>query len=379
MSLSLYIHFPFCTNLCGYCDFYKVHHKPAIVEQYYRALEAELVLAKDTIDPDQRLLDTIYIGGGTPSLARTEDLVEMLDNIKRHFRLAPDMEFSFEINPESIDSDKLIFLKELGVNRPIFGMQSFKPRLLKVLNRKHNLDDSYRAIYLARAIGFDNFGVDMIFGLPKQTSRMLSDDLNQLMELKPPHISYYQLTVEKGTALERQVSAGKLRLPDSDLSAAMYRGINAELSNHGYFRYEISSYALPGYECRHNLRYWDGGDFLGLGPAAHSFIGDNRFANVSDLKTYLERLARKERPLVFDTGSREARIYETIMLALRTARGLERKYFRHRFGVSVEQVLDDRSFRAMVESGLIDPEGDRIKLTEHGFPLADEIIRRLVK
>lgn len=379
MPLSLYIHYPFCTNLCHYCDFYKRPYDRERERLYYRALETELALAKDTIDPDERTLDTIYIGGGTPSLTDPAELENLVRNIKRYFSLTSDLEFSFEINPESIDSDRLIFLKELGVNRPIFGIQSFKPKLLKVLNRRHNLEDSYRAVYLARAIGFDNFGVDLIFGLPRQTARFLSDDLNQLAELQPPHVSYYQLTVEKDTVLHRHIEERTLKLPDSDLMAAMYRAINAELAKQRYFRYEISSFARPGYECRHNLRYWDGGDFLGLGPSAHSFLGDFRFANVADLGLYLEKLARKERPLILDSGAREARIHETIMLGLRTARGIARDSFHHRFGFPVENAIDSASYRMMIESGLIDPEGDSIRLTESGFPLADEIIRRLVK
>jgi oxygen-independent coproporphyrinogen-3 oxidase len=379
MSLSLYIHYPFCTNLCHYCDFYKEKYDAESEKLYCKAVETELLLSKETIDPDDRLIDTLYFGGGTPSLTNPRNIENLLKIIRKYFRLGANLEFSFEINPESIDSDKLISLKELGVNRPIFGIQSFQPKLLATLNRKHRLEDSFRAVYLARAVGFDNFGIDMIFGLPKQTSRKLSDDLNQLIELEPPHISYYQLTVEKETILDARIDAGKVKLPDADLMAAMYRGINAELAKHNYFRYEISSFALPGFECRHNMRYWEGGDFLGLGPSAHSFIGNHRFANSADLKTYIDKLSRRERPLILDTDRKEARISEAIMLGLRTAQGLVRENFRHRFGISVEQAVNGESYRMLIDSGLIDPEGDRVKLTEEGFPVADEIIRRLVK
>ncbi len=379
MSLSLYIHFPFCTNFCSYCDFYKERHDIALESVYYRALEIELSLAAPTIDPDERVLDSIYIGGGTPSLTDLGSLARFIGEIKKYFRLNDNVEFSFEINPESMDSDKLQTLKGLGVNRPIFGIQSFNLRHLKLLDRKHKLEDSYRAVYLARALGYDNFGIDMIFGLPKQTTQTLSDDLNQIIELKPPHISYYQLTVEKGTALELKLESGKLKLPDDDLSAAMYRGIHEELSKHGYFRYEISSFALPGYECRHNMRYWDGGDFLGLGPAAHSFIENQRFSNSPDLHFYLKQLHDDKRPLLFDTFSRESRISEAIMLRLRTARGIERKEFLQRYGISVEDAMDRANFDELVKSGLLEPNLNHVRLTESGFPLADEIIRRLVK
>ena len=379
MSLSLYIHFPFCTNICSYCDFFKVPYDEPLEKTYFDALEAELLLIKDTIDPELRKLETIYIGGGTPSLINLSLLEHFLDRLRKFFEMPGEMEFSFEINPESIDSDRLAVIKELGVNRPIFGIQSFNVGLLTLLNRKHNLNDSFRAVYLARALGFDNFGIDMIFGLPKQTVRNLSDDLNQLVDLAPPHVSYYQLTVEKNTPLDTKIKDGTLQVPDSDLSAAMYRAINEELKGHGCFRYEISSYALPGYECKHNLRYWEGGDFLGLGPAAHSFIGNRRFANTSDLKLYLDSLSEHRRPLIFDADNEDSRIIETIMLGLRTTRGIARRAFQNRFGIPLEKVMDMASLKAMREANLIDSDEDSLKLSESGFLVADEIIRRLVK
>lgn len=379
MSLSLYIHFPFCANLCGYCDFYKTTYHTEQEQIYLEALRTELRLAAYDIPTESRSLDTIYIGGGTPSLASFGFLGDLLDDINKYFRLSRDLEFSFEINPESLDSEKLLFLQKLGVNRPIFGIQSFNLRLLKTLDRKHKLEDSFRAVYLARALGFTNFGVDMIFGLPRQSAKLLSDDLNQVIALEPPHISYYQLTVEKGTPLEQKVTAGKLRLPDNDLMAAMYRGINEEMKKHGYFRYEVSSFARAGFECRHNLRYWEGGDFLGLGPSAHSFIGNRRFANLSDLRVYIAKLSKGERPLIFDTDSIDSRITEAIMLGLRTARGIEREHFARRFGVPVEKALREETLRALIDAGFIDPDTSHIRLTDTGLPLADEIIRRLIK
>jgi len=379
MPLSLYIHYPFCTNLCHYCDFYKIKYLPESESQYFDALDTEIRLAGESVSPHERLIDTIYIGGGTPSLASTLHLKKLLRQIRERFQIADNLEFSFEINPESMDADRLLFLRELGVNRPIFGLQSFDRKILKLLNRKHDLDHSAQAIYLARAIGFDNFGIDMIFGLPRQTTKRLSADLAQLLEFNPPHISYYQLTVEKGTGLEKKIENGEINVPDSDFSAAMYQAITTELEKNGYNRYEISSFARPGFECRHNMKYWEGGEFLGLGPSAHSFIKGQRFANIPDFKIYIDRLNHFERPLVFDVSDKKSRIYESIMLGLRTSKGINRDIFQSQFGIPVEQAVDIDSFRAVVDRGLVDPEGDFIKLTPAGFPLADEIIRRLVR
>jgi oxygen-independent coproporphyrinogen III oxidase len=379
MAISLYIHFPFCSSQCHYCDFYKEPYDPEIEEQFGKALLVELRLAMEALPENKRKIETIYIGGGTPSLIDFWNFKYMISMIREYFEIDPQVEFSFEINPESIDDHKLLALKELGVNRPIFGIQSFNPKLLKHLNRRHNLNDSFRAVYLARATGYDNFGMDMIFGFPGQTTRKLSDDLDQLIDLAPPHISYYQLTVEKDTTLAKKIEQGKITMPDEDLMAAMYQTISRELKKHSYNRYEISSFAIPGFECKHNRRYWEGGDYLGLGPSAHSFINGKRFSNSADLREYIKRLSKKERPLIYDRSGKDKRMLETIMLSLRTSRGLERNKFMQNFGVTIEQALDGPRFKKFIESNLIVFDGDNIRLTEAGFPVADEIIGQLVK
>ncbi len=379
MSLSLYIHFPFCTNLCYYCDFYKTSHSPVKAAEYIRVLADEIALVGGGLERGSGRVESIYIGGGTPSLLDPSDLEKLVSTIKKYFSLESNLEFSLEINPESIDVDRLAAFQTLGVNRPVFGIQSFEPKALKRLGRKHNLHDTYRAVYLTRALGFANFGVDMIFGLPGQTGQVLSRELAQLAELAPPHISYYQLTVEKGTRLDEQISAGKIKLPESDLCAAMYRAIAEDLKLRGYTRYEVSSFARPGFECRHNLRYWEGGEYLGLGPSAHSYIGGQRFFNLSNLEKYIKAVRQGQRPVQFDTRDSQARMAETIMLGLRTLRGIDRRSFRKIYGRQVEETVNQEIYRRMIEMGFIDPEGEHIRLTETGLPLADEIIRRLVE
>ncbi len=378
MSVSLYIHFPFCTNICSYCDFYKVRFSPAFQQSYFDTLGRELDLAVRDLDDSHRKVETIYIGGGTPSLMNPDHLESFMDRCRRHFDIQAGIEFTLEINPESIDENILSRLKDLGVTRPVLGFQSFITDQLAVLRRRHNVDDSYKAVYLLRALGFDNFGADMIFGLPRQTSARLGDDLTQVIDLAPPHISYYQLTIEKGTPLASMVEQGRIKLPDSDLCAAMYRGINEELKRHGYMRYEVSSFAKPGYECRHNMHYWDGADYLGLGPSAHSFIDNRRFANVANLDEYIKQINNGVRPIVSDSRSREDQIHEAIMLGLRTSRGIMRATFRRRFDIDIEQAVNARAFDMLTIHGYIDRRDDAVALTDTGLPLADEIIRRLV-
>jgi oxygen-independent coproporphyrinogen-3 oxidase len=378
MPFSLYLHFPYCRNKCSYCDFYKELYDPEAERKFYAALMTETRLASHQWELPDREIATIFVGGGTPSLTSRELFSTWYDLLKEEFDLSYMHEFSIENNPDSVDRDTLSFFRRIGINRPTFGIQSFKPQVLRLLNRKHNPEDSYRAIYLTKALGFSNFGCDLIFALPRQTSKMLSSDLDELIELEPPHISFYQLTVEPGTVLEARVKSGSLAAPDEDLSLAMYRGGCQRLAEAGYERYEVSSFAKPGHECRHNIAYWEGVNYLGLGPSAHSFINGRRFANVASDRDYIKSLAAGERPIVVDESGVEQRMMETIFLGLRMSRGIDRKKFFERFGVAVEERLDRSAYDTFVESGHIIPDRGKIKLSDEGFFVADEITRRLL-
>lgn len=379
MSLSLYLHYPFCRNKCSYCDFYKELYEKSVEARFFEALKIETTLAAERLTGDQNRLSTIFIGGGTPSLVAMDRLAGWLEHLRQYFEFAPDLEFSFESNPESVDLENLTALKNLGVNRPIFGIQSFNQKLLKILDRRHNPYHSHRAIYYANALGFRNFGVDLIFGLPTQTSRMLSDDIDQLIDLDPPHLSFYQLTIEEGTPLAEKVAAGEIQLADHELSMAMYRGSCERLAEAGYMRYEVSSFAKPGFECRHNLGYWQGSDYLGLGPSAHSFINDRRFMNGSNLSEYIDLIESGKLPRIEDESGTEERITEAIMLGFRTTRGISRDQFSQRFGIPLESRLDPKQYEMLVRSGHLVPDKSRLRLSDEGILLADEITRRLLK
>ncbi|RME27610.1 MAG: coproporphyrinogen III oxidase family protein, partial [Candidatus Zixiibacteriota bacterium] len=224
MPFGLYLHFPFCRNRCSYCDFYKELYQAGLEKDFFDALAVETELVAEEYAALDNEIATIYVGGGTPSLVNLDFFATWLDQLRSLFYVGPEIEFSFENNPDSVTREKLLRLKELGVNRPVFGIQSFRPDLLKLLNRRHEPNDSHRCIYLANALGFDNYGVDIIFGLPKQNSEALSRDLDQIIDLAPPHISFYQLTVEPGTALADRVASGALKMPDPDFSFGLYRG-----------------------------------------------------------------------------------------------------------------------------------------------------------
>jgi oxygen-independent coproporphyrinogen-3 oxidase len=376
MSIGLYLHFPFCRNRCAYCDFYKEVHDPDLEVRYFEALGIETQLAAQ--ECDDRELATIYVGGGTPSLANLRLLGDWLDQIKREFLVPREVEFSFECNPESVNLETMQTLSGLGVSRLIFGVQSFQPKLLKTLGRRHRLHDTHQAVYLANALEFDTWGIDLIFGLPGQTAKLLSKDLISLTELEPPHVSFYQLTVELGTALAEQVVQGKVKLPGDELSYAFYRAGCEHLSDAGYERYEVSSFAKPGHACAHNIGYWEGRDYLGLGPAAHSFMNGRRYANARSVSEYIAGLNEGRRPVTVDESGVEARMIEAIMLGLRTAKGIDRTTFLTRFGCALDSRLRLDMVELLVKSGhLIDDERG-VRLTDDGFFVADEIIRRII-
>ncbi len=378
MAFGLYLHFPFCRNKCSYCDFYKELYDAGLESRFYEALTIETELTAGQPSHVDREIATIFIGGGTPSLMNLDRLAAWFEQLRKYYHIPPGIEISLENNPDSITREKLDAFKALGITRPTFGVQSFNPDLLQLLNRKHKPVDSHRSVYLANALGFPTFGCDLIFGLPEQTSKLLAADLDEMIDLDPPHISFYQLTVEPGTKLAERVASGTLKMPDQELSLAMYRGGCQRMEEAGYVRYEVSSFAKPGHECRHNLSYWDGSDYLGLGPSAHSFMLGQRYANTSSVFEYIQSLNRGELPVVHDESGREERMVEAIMLGLRTARGIDRQLFASRYGQSVESTVNRQQFDLMVESGYIIPDDGTIRLSDEGVYIADDIIRRLV-
>jgi oxygen-independent coproporphyrinogen-3 oxidase len=414
MPFGLYLHFPFCRHKCAYCDFYKESYDRLLETRFYNALRIETELAAHALRERDLQVATLYIGGGTPSLTNLDLFHAWLKQVRHLFGCREYVEFSFEINPESCDLGLLEKLLDFGVNRPVFGVQSFDRKLLKLLSRKHELRQVHEAVYLANALGYDNYGCDLLYGLPGQTGKMLSSDLDQMTDLEPPHISFYQLTVEPGTVLAKQVERGKLTLPDSDFAQALYQAGYEHFKENGYERYEVCSFAktenvlgapqvnvpgapqvnvpgrcphlptggrphLPEYACRHNLNYWTGGDYLGLGPSAHSFINGRRFSNVANLYEYMEVLEKGHRPTIDDRSGKKERIFEAIMLGLRTAQGIDRAQFEKRFSRPLSDVIDTRQCELFLNSGHLIDDDDYLRLSDEALILADEITRRLTK
>lgn len=399
-SLSLYLHVPFCALKCRYCDFNSYAGMEDLVAPFVDALVAETRLWGEVVGREW-VVETVYFGGGTPSLLRIEDLERIIGSIWQAFAVAPGAEVSLEANPGTVDKGYLRGLLGVGVNRLSIGVQSFCDDELRALDRLHTAEEAHQAFWAAREAGFRSVNLDLIYGLPEQTLERWEMSLEEAIALAPDHLSLYALTVEEGTKLAYDVAQGNAPLPDPDVQAAMYEWSSDRLAAAGYGQYEISNWARPGHQCRHNLTYWRNGWWLGLGPGAHSHWAlrpeeeDYRFANVYSPRAYVRRVGGWER--TGGTGpdgtagvlaamrqigwveaqTREVAMSDTAILALRLNEGLDAGEFRRRFGVEPADVFGE-GLSGMAAAGLVEMDGGRIRLTRKGRLLANEVFVRLL-
>jgi oxygen-independent coproporphyrinogen-3 oxidase len=374
MRFSLYVHVPFCTRTCPYCNFYQVAYRPAREEPFVEAVLREATLARREFAPPEAVADTLYWGGGTPSLLSPEAIARLAAGLAQVFALEPGLEFTVEANPGEAPPATLAVLRAAGANRLSLGCQSFQPERLAFLGRMHTPEQNRRALADARAAGFENVSLDLIFNLPPEFQReQFRADLEEVLALEPEHVSLYGLTIEPRTAFARRAERGQLALLGAEEYAEEYLEAARALEAAGYAHYETSNFALPGRESAHNSRYWTGGNYLGLGPGAHSLWEGRRWANAAFLETYLSALERghverelDERP---DTSSRYA---ETLYLGLRSSRGLAVGELRG------DSARLSRFTADLLESGLARESRERLVLSDSGHLVLDEIVTRLL-
>lgn len=379
-SASIYVHIPFCERKCLYCDFYSVE-SGGRVEDFLTALAREIALRAD--GGDRGPIQTVFFGGGTPSLLTPGQVGRILSSLRAAFRIAPDAEVTLEANPGTLTGETVRAYRSLGVNRLSIGIQSFHDSELRRLGRIHDRAAAFRSIELARATGFDNLSLDLIYSIPGQQLAEWEENLRIAVDLEPEHIAAYSLMVEDGTPLARLAEAGEIRLNSTDLEAAMYERAMEVLAAHGYEHYEVSNYALPGFRCRHNANYWAHEDYLGLGPSAHSFRKERggttgrRWWNVSDLSAYLGRLQADCLPIASGevVGPREM-LRERILLGLRSG-GLDLPGLRADFGYDLEARQGD-TLGWLLDEKLAIREKGLLRLTSKGYLLSDAICRRLL-
>lgn len=368
-TLGLYLHIPFCKSKCAYCDFYSLAGSEARMDDYTAALARDL---RDTAPRAQGYtVDTVYFGGGTPSYLGGARLVRLLDTVRAHYALAPDAEITLEANPDSADAHTLRMLRAAGFDRLSLGMQCADDATLRSIGRIHTHAQTVQAVQAARAAGFDNVSLDLIYGLPRQTLPLWHESLQAALALAPQHLSCYGLKVEEGTPLARQ--RGSVPLPDDDAQAVMYLETAELLSQNGYEQYEISNFARSGYASRHNLRYWQMQEYLGFGPGAHSDFGGERFARARSLERYLcgaSPDSERSAPL-----ARE-RTEELVMLSLRTAQGLSLDALAQR-GLDTAALLP--FFRRCAAEGLAQLTQERFSLTPRGFLVSNAVIVQVLE
>lgn len=376
---GLYIHIPFCRNKCIYCDFYSGGSRIADWESYVSCLLNELDCRHSEI---KFPVNTLYIGGGTPSLMPPEHFSNLIAGLRSRIKGMELSEFTIEVNPEDVSNENIGLWKNEGVNRVSIGVQSLQDSELKALGRKHDSDSAMKALKMVIE-NFDNVSADIIFGIPGQTLKSYSDTLAKVISLRPHHVSSYSLMLEEGTAMTYLTDTGKVRLPGEDEWLRMYQLTIDTLKKNGYNRYEISNYSFPGKESLHNSSYWEGIPYLGLGPGAHSYDGKGiRRANPKDLKGYIRRYAvvgTEYNPSFYkeEKLSSTERREEMVMTRLRTSNGLDLKAFAESFGEDGMHRLIKEAEK-YVEYGDIVFEDGRLFFTDKGYMISDSIISRLI-
>ncbi len=372
-SLGLYLHIPFCRSKCLYCDFCSVPHpEPARMEAYTDALCRELILrAPDCAD---HTVDTVYLGGGTPTVLPVDCLERILDTVFSHYRVFSGAECTVECNPATADRELFLRLQRAGLNRISLGVQSVHANELRALGRLHSFSDVEQSVADARAAGFSNLSMDVMFGIPQQTEQSYLQTLEKLCALSPTHLSAYGLTVEEGTPFGKKQREGRLPLPDEEETRRMYFAGRELLESYGFEHYEISNFAKTGYESRHNLKYWNCDEYLGFGVAAYSDFCGVRFGNSGDLDAYIDgKDITQERE---EIGAKE-REQEYVMLRMRLASGLLRSSFEARFG----EPLDARFGTALqryVPSGLVRRTSDGYAFTPDGWYVSNAILSEIL-
>lgn len=366
---GIYIHIPFCKQACHYCDFHfstTLKHKDAMTE----ALLRELKLRKDYLLDEN--IETIYFGGGTPSLLEPKEIEKIIHQIQDDFYLENHPEITLEANPDDLNADYLKGIQQIGINRLSIGVQSFFNKDLEWMNRAHNSNQAIDSIKRSQDIGIDNISIDLIYGTPNLSNKDWKENIHKAFELEIRHISSYALTVEAGTALGNWVSKGKVKALDDEQAAEQFEILMEEMTDNNFLHYEISNFCKEGFHSRHNSSYWEGEKYLGIGPSAHSFNKTTRQWNIANNHQYIDHLFKDELPSTIEVLAIEDRINEYLMISLRTSKGISFDYFEKEFG-SENLSLIKRNLDSFIQNKLLTIENNYCKTTKTGKLMADKI------
>jgi len=366
---GLYIHIPFCLSKCGYCSFYSIK-SVNLIPEYIAALKKEIKYYRNIFSS----FDTVYIGGGTPSLLSAQQINDLISTVNKYFDIDRQTEITMEVNPGDVSLEYFQMLHKLGINRLNIGIQSFDNKILQLLGRRHSAKEAIAAIEAARAAGFDNLGIDLIYGVHGVSIKSWENTLQKAVYFKPEHISCYQLSLSEKTPLHKKYSSDGWQLPDEDTELKLFLTTAEELENAGYIHYEVSNFArLDKFKSRHNQKYWQHVPYLGLGPAAHSFWGNRRWWNKAAVKTYLKEIAQDKMPVEnTETLSMEQLQLEALFLGLRTKAGIDLKLYKAKYGVDLlankKTIID-----ALIKNKFVELKGEFLRPTRAGMAVADSL------
>ncbi len=368
---SAYVHIPFCTQICYYCDFSKVFIKNQPVDDYLQALIREF----ESYDIEQ--LRTLYIGGGTPTSITAQQLDYLLTNLIKHLDLSVLEEFTIEANPGDLTDDKIEVLKKSAVNRVSLGVQTFNDKQLKRIGRSHNESQIYSTIDHLKTAGFDNISIDLIYALPGQTMEDVKENVAKAIALDIPHLSLYSLILEHHTVFMNKMRRGKLNLPQEDLEVEMFEYIIAELEANGFEHYEISNFTKPDFESRHNLMYWDNAEYYGVGAGASGYLNGVRYRNRGPIQHYLKAVSEGNARLSEEVLTKNEMMEEELFLGLRKKSGVSIAKFEEKFGVSFEEHYG-QIVTELCQQGLLVSDDKVVRMTKKGLFLGDTVAERFI-
>lgn len=370
-KISLYIHIPFCAQKCLYCDFPSFARKDHLRKAYIEALNKEIISLREKHNNLE--INTIFIGGGTPSVLESDELEYLLKEVVK-LNMAKDIEYSMECNPGNLTEEKLEVMKKYGVNRISMGLQAKQDNLLKGLGRIHNYKTFKENFLLAKKVGFNNINVDLMFGLPNQKLNEWEETLREIISLEPAHISAYSLIIEEGTAFYNLYENNKLKLPTEEEERKMYHLAKKILEENGFNQYEISNYAKKGKECRHNLAYWNMDNWIGVGSASASYMDGKRIKNISSVEEYINSINEKGEAIEeIINNSKNDNMEEFMFMGLRKINGIDENEFKNRFSMNINDVYGE-IINKYIDAGLLIRESGRIFLSEKGIEISNIIM-----
>ena len=379
-ELGIYIHIPFCKQKCYYCAFISYANKGEKVKEYIECLQKEIELESNKYKNEEYEITTIYIGGGTPSFIDASYIERIINTIKQKYKLYENSEIAIEVNPGTINEEKIRKYKDIGINRISIGLQTTKDNLLKQIGRIHTYEEFLNCYKIVKKIGVDNINVDLMLGLPNQTLEDLKESLREVVNLNPNHISLYSLILEENTALEKMVSQNMAKLPEEDLEREMYWTTKKILEENRYIHYEISNFSKKGYESKHNLNCWNQKEYLGFGVAAHSYIKNKRYCNTKNIEEYIKNIQNGKilnNRTICEIQNKIEKQKEYMLLGLRKIQGIDIQKFKNKF-IDNPICIFHKELEKLVKEELIEVDLNQIKLTSKGLDFANLVWEEFV-